>query len=166
MLLILDRFRNLEPGGWLELQDYGLPVRSFDGTHIDTDVFRWGELLCEAGRKTGRPLGTDCSDMHAIMMREAGFVDVQERMFMWPINGWPKNKMMKDIGEWNQLNILEGLEGFCLALLTRGLGWTKEEVDVFVARVSRDLRDRKIHAYFPMPVAFGRKPYNWEMAFL
>ena len=85
---------------------------------------------------------------------------------IFAINGWPKNKMMKDIGEWNQLNILEGLEGFCLALLTRGLGWTKEEVDVFVARVSRDLRDRKIHAYFPMPVAFGRKPYNSEMAFL
>jgi len=100
------------------------------------------------------------------MMREAGFVDVQERMFMWPINGWPKNKMMKDVGQWNQLNILEGLEGFCLALLTRGLAWTKEEVDVFVARVSRDLRDRKIHAYFPMPVAFGRKPYDYEMIFL
>lgn len=43
--------RNLEPGGWLELQDSGLPAKSQDGTHIGTIVHRWGELLYEAGRK-------------------------------------------------------------------------------------------------------------------
>ena len=70
---------------------------------------------------------------------------------------------MKELGKWNQVNILDGLEGFCLALLTRGLGWKKEEVDVFVALVAKDFRDRKIHAYFPMPVTFGRKPFPGEI---
>ena len=70
---------------------------------------------------------------------------------------------MKMLGQWNQVNILQGLEGFCLALLTRGLGWKKEEVDIFVARVSNDFRDRRIHAYFPMPVVYGRRPYEGEL---
>lgn len=157
--------RNLEPGGWLELQDYGLPVKSADGTHLGTDLLRWGELLCEAGRKLGRPLGSEASDHYLPMMKEAGFVDIEQRMFMWPTNSWPKDPYMKELGRWNQINILDGLEGFCLALLTRGLGWRKEEVDVFVAKVSRELRDRKIHAYFPMPVTFGRKPLEGEVVF-
>lgn len=42
-----------------------------------------------------------------------------------------------------------------LALFTRpesdnGLGWTREEVEVFLVGVRRDLRDMRIHAYIPM----------------
>lgn len=140
-------------------------MKSFDKTHIGTDVHKWGELLCEASRNMGRPLGTDCSDNYPGWMADAGFVDIQVQMYMWPINGWPKDPFMKQLGRFNQVNILDGLEGFCLALLTRGLGWKKEEVDVFVAKVSNDLRDKKIHAYFPMPVTFGRKPFPGEVAF-
>ncbi|KAK5130728.1 hypothetical protein LTR08_001715 [Meristemomyces frigidus] len=158
-------YQNLEPGGWLEVQDYGLPVKSADGTHLGTDLMRWGELLCEASMKLGRPLGSDASENYVQWMHDAGFVDVKQEMFMWPSCGWPKDPYMKELGRWNQINILDGLEGFCLALLTRGLGWKKEEVDIFVAKVSRDLRDRKIHAYFPMPVTFGRKPFDHEVVF-
>lgn len=110
-------------------------------------------------------MGTDCAVHYYDWMKEAGFVDVHQRHFMWPTNMWPKDPLMKLLGQWNLTNILEGLEGFCLALLTRGLGWRKEEVDVFVARVSNDLRNRKIHAYFPMPVTYGRKPFQGEVAF-
>jgi len=110
-------------------------------------------------------MGSEASDNYEQWMQEAGFVDIQHRMFMWPTNSWPKDPFMKELGRWNQINILDGLEGFCLALLTRGLGWKKEEVDVFVARVSRDLRDRRIHAYFPMPVVFCRKPFDHEIVF-
>ncbi|TKA37610.1 hypothetical protein B0A54_11694 [Friedmanniomyces endolithicus] len=156
-------YQNLEPGGWLEMQDYGLPVKSVDNTHLGTDVHRWGELLCAAARNFGRPMGSDVSESYKEWMREAGFVDIQTKMFMWPINAWQKDPYWKELGRWNQVNILEGLEGFCLALLTRGLGWRKEEVDVFVGRVGRDLRDRRIHAYFPMPVTFGRKPWPGEV---
>ncbi|TKA68601.1 hypothetical protein B0A55_08917, partial [Friedmanniomyces simplex] len=156
-------YQYLEPGGWLELQDYGLPVKSGDNTHLSTDLHRWGELLCAAARNLGRPMGSDVSESYKEWMREAGFVDIQTKMFMWPTNSWPKDPYWKELGRWNQINILEGLEGFCLALLTRGLDWRKEEVDVFVAHVGRDLRDKRIHAYFPMPVTFGRRPWPGEI---
>lgn len=149
----------------MELQDYGFPVKSFDGTHLGTNILRWGELLCEAARKIGRPMGSEVSERYVHWMKEAGFVDVQQKMFMWPQNSWPKDPFMKELGRWNQVNVVDGLEGFCLALLTRGLGWKKEEVDIFVAKITADFRDKKIHAYFPMPVAFGRKPFPGEVAF-
>jgi hypothetical protein len=161
-LLTFCTHRNLEPGGWLECQDYGLPVRSTDGTHEGTNIQRWGELLCEAARKIGQPMGSDACDLYVQQMEAAGFVDVQQRMFMWPSNSWPRDKFMKELGRWNQVNCLDGLEGFCLALLSRVQGWSKLEVDVLVAQVTADFKNKGIHAYFPMPVTFGRKPFEGE----
>lgn len=162
--VLRQAWNHLAPGGFIEFQDYGLPLKSADGTLEGTHVDRWGHLLCEAARALGRPMGTDASANYKQWLEEFGFVDIEERLFMWPINAWPKDPYMKELGRWNQVNILDGLEGFCLALLTRGLGWRKEEVDVFVAKVSNDLRDRRIHAYFPMPVIWGRKPFPHEKA--
>ena len=31
-------------------------------------------------------------------MEEAGFVDVVEVIYKWPLNRWPANKQMKEIG--------------------------------------------------------------------
>jgi len=151
------------PGGYIEFQDYGLPLKCADDTLDGTSLQRWGYLLCEAARKLGRPMGTDASGRYREWMAQAGFVDIEERHYMWPSNGWPKDPYMKELGRWNQVNILDGLEGFCLALLTRGLGWRKEEVDIFVAKVSADIKDRRIHGYYPMPVYWGRKPYPGEV---
>ena len=44
-----------------------------------------------------------------------------------------------------QLQMLEGLEGFTLAPLTRVHGWTLEEVEILVAKVRTDLRTPRIH---------------------
>lgn len=109
-------------------------------------------------------MGSDASEQFSGWMRDVGFVDIQVKMFMWPVNTWPKDRFMKELGRWNQVNIAEGLEGFCLALLTRALGWRKDEVDILVAKTTTDLRNKKIHAYFPMPVVFGRKPSSGEVA--
>lgn len=40
----------------------------------------------------------------------------------------------------------EGLEGFSLALFTRNLGWSVEEVQVLLSKVRKDMADRNIHA--------------------
>lgn len=152
----------MEPGGHLEFQDYGLPLRCADESLSGTSLERWGELMSEAARRLGRPMGTDVSGNYREWMEAAGFVDIEERHYMWPSNGWPKDPYMKELGRWNQVNIMDGLEGFSLALFTRGLGWQKEEVDIFVAKVIADCRNKKIHGYYPMPVFWGRKPYEGE----
>lgn len=57
---------------------------------------------------------------------------------------------MSDIGMWNNENITPSLEGLSLGMFTRVLGWQKEEVEIFLTEVRKDMKNPKIHAYFPM----------------
>ena len=41
----------------------------------------------------------------------------------------------------------DSLEAYSLALYTRVLGWTREELTVFLAKVRKDIRGRKHHLY-------------------
>ena len=50
------------------------------------------------------------------------------------------------------MQIEEGLEGFTLRLFTQILGWKKEEVQVLLANVRKDLRNPRIHAQFDLYV--------------
>lgn len=55
--------------------------------------------------------------------------------------------MQKEIGAWNQLQSLEGIEGWSMGLLTRVLGWSPEEVQVHVAKARKDHCNPAIHSY-------------------
>ena len=59
-------------------------------------------------------------------------------------------RAQKEVGAWNFLQTMDGLESFFMALLTRMLNWRKEEVDVLCAQVRQNLKDPKIHMYFYM----------------
>jgi short-subunit dehydrogenase involved in D-alanine esterification of teichoic acids len=59
---------------------------------------------------------------------------------------------------WQLENVTSGLEGFSMAIFTRVLGWTKPEVDVFLADVRKEMKDTKIHVYWNIFVVYGRKP--------
>ena len=81
------------------------------------------------------------------MMEEIGFVNVHQEMHKWPLNTWPKDKKLKELGAWTYENIMNGMEGFSLALLSRSGSYTKEEIDLFLVEVRKNLKDRNIHAY-------------------
>lgn len=46
-----------------------------------------------------------------------------------------------------------------MAIITRGMGWTPEAVEVLLIGVRQDIKNyRNIHAYVQMYVVYGRKP--------
>jgi hypothetical protein len=47
-------------------------------------------------------------------------------------------------------NVLSGLEAITMAIYTRILGWSKEEVDIFLIDVRKEMKDTKIHVYWDM----------------
>lgn len=47
-------------------------------------------------------------------------------------------------------NLSRGLSGIVMALFTRVLGMTSDEVEAYLVPVRKDIRDTKIHAYLPM----------------
>jgi len=55
---------------------------------------------------------------------------------------------MKEVGIWNLHQLLQGLDAFSFRLLIEVLGWTKEEVIVFLAGVRKDLKNPNVHGYY------------------
>lgn len=149
--------RNLNSGGWLEMQDINFPMRCDDGSITpQSDLGKWTELMMEAGERSGFRLDTCGRSVE--MMQNAGFIDIVRIPFKWPINQWPRDARHKTIGEWTEANFVFGLESIMLALFTRFLGWKKEEVWDFMTRVISEWRDVRNHGYFDIFVTYGRKP--------
>jgi hypothetical protein len=148
---------NLNSGGWLELQDIDFPIKCDDGSIPEDSPLRvWSDLMLEAGDRSGFKLNT-CGQA-AEMMRAVGFVDIHTIPFKWPINRWPKDPKHKQVGSWTEANFVVGVETMTLALFTRFMAWTKEDVVDFSASVIRDFRDVRKHGYFELFVTYGRKP--------
>ncbi|KXH29666.1 methyltransferase domain-containing protein [Colletotrichum salicis] len=86
---IAKAFENLEPGGYLKIQDNVFPLLCTDGTMPeDSQIYKWSTLLKEGTDLIGPPLND--APKFKKMLEDAGFEDVQERKEMWPIGAWPE----------------------------------------------------------------------------
>lgn len=65
-----------------------------------------------------------------------------------PIGTWPADAKLKEVGAWNYLQTMEGLEGFHQALFTRWLGYQVQEVRAMVAGVRAELADRRVRCLY------------------
>jgi trans-aconitate methyltransferase len=110
--LIRQAYDKLIPGGYLEMTDVQMPFLSDDGTMEGTAVEMWSNRQVEACGKLG--VDTRSPSKYKQMMRDAGFENVQEQAFKWPVGSWPKDKFYKDLGKMTLVNFLTGLEGFTL----------------------------------------------------
>ncbi|KAF4782103.1 TAM domain methyltransferase [Colletotrichum scovillei] len=150
-------YDNLTPGGYLELQEADVMPKSDDDLlPKDSSIVKYVNMLHEASEITGRKF-VEAPPLKNKMI-EAGFVDVELRIFKWPHNTWPKDERYKKLGLWTQENFGSALEALCMAAFTRVLGWTRDEVNVFLIDVRNDLKNKSYHAYCPVYCITGRKP--------
>ncbi|KAI1273554.1 S-adenosyl-L-methionine-dependent methyltransferase [Xylaria sp. FL0933] len=149
-------YDNLNPGGWVEMQDYYVKLQSIDGTLDGTVLQRWNNMLNHALTFIGR------SGLNTVKykrwLREAGFEQVREEVFAVPGNPWPKGTEQKQLGAMQMENILEGLYGISISLFTKFLGMSSEAVEALLVDVRKDLMDRNIHFYYPIMAVYARKP--------
>lgn len=140
---------NLRPGGWIEQVEASPVITTDDGSIPEDSILHsWGINTREAAKKSGRDL--DAIDKMTDSIRKAGFVDIQEKDYKWPIGPWPRDKKYKEAGTVNAQHWLSGMEGWCMWLLTKfgsPVPWTKEEVQVYVANMRKELRTPRYHAY-------------------
>ena len=79
------------------------------------------------------------------MLRAQGFVDIHAKQFNWPVGRWAKGEKNKLLGRFVQEDLNDWLPSSALALFTRVLKWSREEVEVFLATVRQELKDKKRH---------------------
>jgi hypothetical protein len=92
------------------------------------------------------------------MFLEAGFTDIHVIEKEWPTNHWAKDRTLRVLGAWTELAFARELEALSMGPLTHSLGWDPAEVEVLCASVRKEFRNRRVHAYFPVVTAYGKKP--------
>ncbi|KAH8687419.1 S-adenosyl-L-methionine-dependent methyltransferase [Tricladium varicosporioides] len=155
--LLEEAYDKLQPGGWIELQDLEFQAKCDDGTLKETyEVSKLFKFVTQGLAV----FGVDLLGMrkNAELLREAGFINVERKIFKIPIGTWPKHKTMKTIGLYMRSSIYDGLQAITLGPFTRGLKWSVEEVELFLVQVRRELMDSSTHAYIPFHVIYGQKP--------
>ncbi|MCJ1225898.1 hypothetical protein MMC12_002547 [Toensbergia leucococca] len=154
---IRKAFKHCKPGGYFEIQELD-PRFLCDDESLKTEAVQnsWSKMMCEASAEYNRPvpLHTD----YKAWMEEAGFVDVKEYFLKLPTNDWPKNKQLKEIGKFQLAHLTEGLFSLTIGLFTRVLHWSAAEVQVLLAKMRAEVKDRRIHSYEIVAVLYGRKP--------
>lgn len=92
----------------------------------------------------------DLYDRFTELIKKAGFVDVHEEECKWPIGAWAKDQQLKEAGTINLQHWTSGMEGYGMYLLTKfgdPRPWTQTEVQVYVAKVRRELLNPYHHIY-------------------
>lgn len=135
----------LSPNGWLEFQDFIIPMQCLDNSWDGSNLKRWSCLFVECARRVGRDMSS--STRYAAMFRAAGLVDVEERRFVWPTNSWARGKRMKRLATWFRKDLSDGLEGLSLRLLMGVGGMSREEVEELIKGARRDLADTELHCF-------------------
>ncbi|KAI0006697.1 S-adenosyl-L-methionine-dependent methyltransferase [Xylariaceae sp. FL0662B] len=155
--LLAESYKALKPGGWVELQDLNPAVNCDDGTMLEGDVCAlYGETFTRALGNLGIDL--DAIYSYAEWLGKAGFVNIEVKMLKTPLWDWPKEPHQAKIGLFTQSVIYNGLHGFSIKPFTRGLGWTVEEVEVFLVDVRKALLHSTAHIWLPFIVVYGQKP--------
>ncbi|KAG0154688.1 hypothetical protein PDIDSM_256 [Penicillium digitatum] len=161
--LMRQSYEHLRPGGWVELQEFEVMLKS------DDDSIRLAPALCEflerltqASEAFHRPM--NIAEGHRQRLVEAGFEDVRDEVYKVPSSVWARDPVQKEIGRYNQCSLLMAVESYSLALFTRVLGWSNSETQVFLAGVRKDLKNPAVHTYCNLHVVYGRKPSRSPVA--
>lgn len=152
---------HLAPGGYIEFQDHSATL--FDGSKasaqdlefsnpleyakevvlgIHGNAFeRWWALVVQAGRHAGRDFQI------ALCMRDilasTGFVDITVRREVWPVTRWPENPAIDEVGRWGALGMSEALDSYSIAVLTRVLNWSLDDVKKLISDARKEMRNKE-----------------------
>ena len=145
----------LKPSGWLEIQELEFPY--YDDTGIISNDWEWFQAYQAGANFKG--LDLDCAVKAAGWMREAGFEDVQTKMYYWPHGEW-----LADRGQEQYRNIgifltkeQPRLYQVILPNMVSGMEFSDEKVRRWQVDVLETLKaeEGKHKKYW---VTFGKKP--------
>ncbi|ORY63892.1 S-adenosyl-L-methionine-dependent methyltransferase [Pseudomassariella vexata] len=160
LTVIQHSFDNLNAGGWVEIQDVCMELHGVDKTIEDTELQRF----CRLGRQGFQLLGRDVVDRvfrYKKWLIDAGFVDVIEKRLPVPVNPWPRDARLKNLGRYNHAQLYEGMKSGAVKTLPAA-GLSPQLAEELLNRALKDLSNTSIHGYLPFYVVYGRKPYTDE----
>jgi hypothetical protein len=89
------------------------------------------------------------------LIRDVGFWNISEEHFRIPVGSWQEG--LEEVGkDWRDI-MIESSESMALRPLTKGLGWTVDQVKTLLETVETAYID-DLHVYMRLFVIYGQKP--------
>ncbi|KAH7040752.1 S-adenosyl-L-methionine-dependent methyltransferase [Microdochium trichocladiopsis] len=149
-------YKVLQPGGFLELQEFSIPLDSPDDSVAEgSALWTWGRKVREVCAKLG--IDSMAATKHADRLRDRGFQDVNHVELLCPLGPWAKGQREKRLGYMARKDLYEGIDAISKRLFILG-GDSEEEVDLFLARCREELLDPAIHIGLSLHVVWGQRP--------
>jgi hypothetical protein len=120
--------RSLKPGGWLELQEIHYFPQFMNGP--PKPLANFYSTIADGFNELNIDLRITPS--LAEKVHEAGYVNIREEVFFIPISSDTQNEADNECGRWLKDIILDGLSGYSLRPLIRGLRWHRNEVEAWL----------------------------------
>lgn len=144
-----EAFQCLKPGGWVENQEFDCEIVSDDNTlPADSKLREWARLWTQSVEAIGKSARCHPETM-VEQMEAAGFINTRILEYKMPIGPWPKDRMLKQAGLYGLAALYDGVFGMSVKLFVEVLGWTTEELEVFLAQFRQELKRKSIHSYWP-----------------
>ncbi|KAI3576786.1 S-adenosyl-L-methionine-dependent methyltransferase [Fusarium oxysporum f. sp. albedinis] len=155
--LVRRIYDHLNPGGWVEFQETANTLYSDDGTlEPNNALVRLMDNLKKVHDKIGRTL--DPAPEFKNWVWGAGFHNIKEQRFKFPVGPWPRDGRLKEIGAFLSVNFTDGVDAFTAKPFRDHLGWSQMEVEVLKAEVRKEAKRREVHAMFDLVVMTAQKP--------
>ncbi|KAF5567490.1 methyltransferase [Fusarium napiforme] len=150
-------FKVLKPGGWVESFEASAIIESDDDSvKPDSALAQWGPIFVKASKTIGNTFTVVGDGLQRPGVEKAGFADVKQ----WDSKVSHSSVIdpkLKQIGQFGELFSTQDTEGLVL-FVANTLGWTPEEVHVYIAKFRREIRDRRNHPYIRLRAVWARKP--------
>ncbi|KAH8697082.1 S-adenosyl-L-methionine-dependent methyltransferase [Talaromyces proteolyticus] len=157
---LLQRASNhLAPGGWIELTEFETWASTDDNSlPSDSAYHEFQVRLCEAAAVFGKEMNI-APHIHDLV-RNAGFADAKEEVWKCPLSPWPQDPRLKELARYMNLQMMESIEPYSLALFSRVLKWDNHRIQTLLGNVRRDLRNLNYHMYSKVHCVYAQKPYE------
>jgi len=156
--LMQQAYDNLNPGGWIEVCDFEAWATTDDNSLPETSSYHeFQHLLRDASSKFGKIM--NISPLFKQFVTDAGFQGVKEELYKAPLSPWPRDPRYKTLGHFMNRQMKDALEPYSLALFTRVLGWTPEQLYKLLDGVRADLDNPRYHMYSTVHCVYAQKPF-------
>ncbi|KAI0018998.1 S-adenosyl-L-methionine-dependent methyltransferase [Xylariomycetidae sp. FL0641] len=155
-----EAYRVCKPGGWVQTAEPEVDFRSDDNTVPEDSAMKtfWERLYHEATQKMDVSFEILTEDLQRKGMEQAGFEEITVKEFKLPVGGWPADPKLSEVGQYVQLTLLNDVEGYTMMLWNALMGEDTPGYQVALAKLRKEVKDRRIHGYFRARYVYGRKP--------